>query len=242
MLQLIDVAKRYHSHQALHGLSLSLAPGELFGLLGPNGAGKSTTIKICVGLLAPTSGRVLIDGQDVHAHARSVRRSLAYLPDDPLLYDRLNAREFMTMMGNLYGVPRPQIEARIPELLAMFELEGCADRWAGTYSLGQRQRLALAAALIYEPKLIFLDEPTNGLDPVGARQLKDILRRLCREQGVTVVLATHILEMAELLCDRVGIISQGRLLGLGTVEELRREMDAPGESLEDLFMRLVAVK
>lgn len=242
MLQLIDVTKRYHGHQALHGINLALAPGELFGLLGPNGAGKSTTIKIAVGLSAPTSGQVLIDGQDVQAHGRSIRRSLAYLPDEPLLYDRLNAKEFMTLVGNLYGVPREAILARIPELLALFELEGCAERWAGTYSLGQRQRLALAASLIYEPKLIFLDEPTNGLDPVGARQLKDILRRLCREQGVTVVLATHILEMAELLCDRVGIISQGRLLGCGTVDELRRAHDAPDDSLEDLFMRMVAVK
>lgn len=242
MLQLLDVTKRYHSHQALHGISLELAPGELFGLLGPNGAGKSTTIKIAVGLLAPTSGRVLIDGHDVQVHSRSVRRSLAYLPDEPLLYDRLNAREFITLVGNLYGVPREAIQARIPRLLALFELEGCADRWAGTYSLGQRQRLALAAALVYEPKLIFLDEPTNGLDPVGARQLKDILRRLCREQGVTVVLATHILEMAELLCDRVGIISNGRLLGCGTVDELRRAHDAPEDSLEDLFMRMVAVR
>lgn len=242
MLQLIEITKRYHSHQALHGISLELAPGELFGLLGPNGAGKSTTIKIAVGLLAPTSGRVLIDGYDVATHAREVRRSLAYLPDEPLLYDRLNAREFITLVGNLYGVPKPRIEARIPELLAIFELEDCADRWAGTYSLGQRQRLALASALVYEPKLIFLDEPTNGLDPVGARQLKDILRRLCREQGVTVVLATHILEMAELLCDRVGIISRGRLLGCGTVDELRHDLDAPRDSLEDLFMRLVALK
>ena len=242
MLQLIDVTKRYHSHTALHGISLALQPGELFGLLGPNGAGKSTTIKIAVGLLEPTSGKVLIDGQDVHTHGRAIRRSLAYLPDDPLLYDRLNAKEFMTLVGNLYGVPREAIKSRIPELLALFDLEGCADRWTGTYSLGQRQRLALAAALIYEPKLIFLDEPTNGLDPVGARQLKDILRRLCREQGVTVVLATHILEMAELLCDRVGIISHGRLLACGTVDELRRSHDAPEDSLEDLFMRMVTVR
>jgi ABC-2 type transport system ATP-binding protein len=219
-----------------------VARGRFFGFLGPNGAGKSTTIKIAVGLLAPTSGRVLIDGYDVQTHAREVRRSLAYLPDEPLLYDRLNAREFITLVGNLYGVPKARIAARIPELLAMFELDDCADRWAGTYSLGQRQRLALAAALVYDPKLIFLDEPTNGLDPVGARQLKDILRRLCREQGVTVVLATHILEMAELLCDRVGIISRGRLLGCGTVDELRQDLDAPRDSLEDLFMRLVALR
>jgi ABC-2 type transport system ATP-binding protein len=242
MLELIDVTKRYHGHQALHGISLSLAPGELFGLLGPNGAGKSTTIKIAVGLTAPSSGQVLIDGRDVARHAREVRRSIAYLPDEPLLYDRLNATEFITLIGNLYGVKATRIRERIPRLLDTFELTECADRWAGTYSLGQRQRLALAAALVYEPRLIFLDEPTNGLDPVGARQLKDILRRLTRDEGVTVVLATHILEMAELLCDRVGIISRGRLLGCGTVDELRVIHDAPTDSLEDLFMRMVAVR
>lgn len=239
MLEIINLTKRYHSHQALHGISFKLAPGELFGLLGPNGAGKSTTIKCCVGLLTPTSGQVLIDGQDVQRHGRAMRRSLAYLPDEPLLYDRLNAREFITLVGNLYGVPPRVIETRIPELLDMFDLTGCADRWAGTYSHGQRQRLALAAALVYDPKLVFLDEPTVGLDPVGARQLKDTLRMLT-ERGVTVVIATHILEMAEILCHRVGVVSRGRLLGCGTVDELRKQLDAPGESLEDLFMRLVA--
>lgn len=239
MLEIVNLTKRYHSHQALHGINLTMNKGELFGLLGPNGAGKSTTIKCCVGLLTPTSGQVLIDGQDVRHHGRAMRRSLAYLPDEPLLYDRLNAREFIALVGNLYGVPKADIEARLPGLLELLDLESCADRWAGTYSHGQRQRLALAAALVYEPKLIFLDEPTVGLDPVGARKLKDILRRLT-ERGTTVVIATHILEMAEILCHRVGVISRGRVLGCGTVEDLREQLDAPGESLEDLFMRLVA--
>ncbi|MFP5501015.1 MAG: ABC transporter ATP-binding protein [Candidatus Sericytochromatia bacterium] len=240
MLQIIDLVKTYHGHQALHGISLTLKDGELFGLLGPNGAGKSTTIKCCVGLLEPTSGRVLIDGQDVKEHGREMRRSLAYLPDEPLLYDRLTAREFIMLVGNLYGVPKPLITERIPGLLDLLGLTAVADRWAGTYSHGQRQRLALAAALVYEPKLIFLDEPTVGLDPVGAHQLKEILRRLCHEKGVTVVLATHILEMAEILCHRVGVISHGRLRGIGTVSELREQLDSPGASLEAMFMRLVA--
>jgi ABC-2 type transport system ATP-binding protein len=239
MLQIIDLTKRYASHQALHGINLSLEKGELFGLLGPNGAGKSTTIKCCVGLLTPSSGQVLIDGKDVATHGREMRRSLAYLPDEPLLYDRLNAKEYMTLVGNLYGVPGPLIRERIPRILDMLELSGAADRWTGTYSHGQRQRLALGAALLYEPKLIFLDEPTVGLDPVGARQLKEILRRLTSEQGVTVVIATHILEMAEILCHRVGVIARGRVLGSGTVDELRETLDRPGDSLEDLFMRLL---
>lgn len=239
MLEIINLTKRYHSHQALHGISLKLEKGELFGLLGPNGAGKSTTIKCCVGLLTPTSGQVLIDGQDVQHHGRAMRRSLAYLPDEPLLYDRLNAREFITLVGNLYGVPKADIEERMPGLLELLDLEPCADRWAGTYSHGQRQRLALAASLVYEPKLIFLDEPTVGLDPVGARKLKDILKMLT-ERGTTVVIATHILEMAEILCHRVGVVSRGRMLGCGTVDELREQLDAPQDSLEDLFMRLVA--
>lgn len=238
MLRATHLVKRYDGFEAVRDVSLHVPRGEIFGLLGPNGAGKTTTLKMCVGLLKPTSGQVTIAGTDVATHAEAVRRQLAYLPDEPLLYDRLTAREFMALVGTLYGVEREAQRRRTPELLERLGLMGVADRWAGSFSHGQKQRLALAAALLYEPRILFLDEPTVGLDPVGAAELKRLLRELAGA-GVTIVVATHILEMAELLCTRVAVLARGRVEAEGGLEEIRAAAGLPGASLEACFLQLV---
>jgi ABC-2 type transport system ATP-binding protein len=218
-------------------LDLSVGPGELFGFLGPNGAGKTTTIKMLVGLLRPTSGTASVAGFDLAREPEAAKRRIGYVPDAAFLYEKLTAREFLEFSADLYQVSPQLRNERIEMFLRLFQLrDRAADLLAG-YSRGMRQKVALAAALLHDPQVLFLDEPTVGLDPRSARQMKNILLDFCRE-GKTVFLSTHILEIAERMCTRIGIIDHGKLIAVGTLEELRRMVSADGQTLEHVFLQL----
>jgi ABC-2 type transport system ATP-binding protein len=231
------LVKSYGGLTAVDDISLDVRAGEVFGLLGPNGAGKTTTINMCTGLLRSSSGSVRIAGVDLTRDARAAKRLIGYVPDEPYLYERLTGREFVTFMGELYGVGTP-LAARREELLTYFDLQDAAEDLIGGYSHGMKQKIALCGMLIHQPRLLFLDEPTVGLDPRSARLLKDTLRAMAND-GRAVVLSTHILEIAQAICDRVAILDHGRLVAEGTLEELRRTTHAgSAETLEDIFLRL----
>jgi ABC-2 type transport system ATP-binding protein len=231
------LVKRFGDFVAVDSVDLTLQPGEIFGLLGPNGAGKTTTVRMLTGLLRPTAGAVRINGHDLLHEPQEVKRLIGYVPDEPYLYDKLTGREFITLMAELYGV-RGDIARRTDELLAYFDLSGAADDQIGGYSHGMRQKTALGAVLIHDPLLLFLDEPTVGLDPRSARLLKDTLLDMAR-QGRAVLLCTHILEIAQAICDRVAILEHGRIIAHGSLEQLRATAHADhDDSLEDIFLRL----
>lgn len=236
MIEADHLTKLYGDVPAVDDLSLRIPPGQIFGFLGPNGAGKTTTIRMLVGLLRPTSGSIRIAGLDMATQALEARARLAYLPDTPYLYEKLTGREFIHFVAGLYRVPPEAATRRANELLPLFGLADRADDLIEGYSHGMRQKTVLVAALVHDPQVMFLDEPTVGLDPRSARLLRDVLRRLV-DRGTTVFLSTHILEIAERLCNRVGIIHDGRLLIEGTVEELRQAAHQ-SDTLEDIFLEL----
>jgi ABC-2 type transport system ATP-binding protein len=244
--------KTYGSLVAVQGVSLAIGRGEILGFLGPNGAGKTTTIKMLTGLLRPSAGRAAIMGHDVQRDPVAAKSCFGYVPDTPNLYGKLRGWEFLRFMGRLYRVPPDVAEKRAAEFLRLFELMDAADDLADSYSHGMQQKLALAGALIHDPTVLFLDEPTVGLDPRSARTIKDLLVQL-RDRGTTVFLSTHILEIAERLCDRLAIIDRGQIIAAGTMSELRAKAAAGsaegtgsdgrngtpgGGSLEDVFLRL----
>ncbi len=244
LIELRNLVKKYGEKAAVNDVSLDVYGGEIFGFLGPNGAGKTTTIKAIVGLLRPTSGTVRVGGFDVLLEPIPAKAACGYVPDEPNLYAKLTARELLRFVGDLYGVDGGQVDRRIEELLRLFDLAQAADDTVDSYSHGMRQKVSLAAALVHDPKVLVLDEPTVGLDPKSARLIKDLLRQLA-DRGAAVFLSTHILEIAERMCDRIGIINQGRLIAAGTMDELRRVPDehlddvGKGESrLEDIFLSL----
>lgn len=228
-----------NGHCAVDSLTLTVPPGELFGFLGPNGAGKTTTIKLLVGLLTPSSGTACIGGHDLQTDAQAAKRLIGYVPDNPFLYDKLSGIEFLDFIGDLYSMePGPARKNEIDRLLQLVDLTDRANKLIGSYSRGMRQKMALIAALLHRPKALFLDEPTVGLDPNSTRRLKDILRSLCAEQGTTVFLSTHTLEVAAEICDRVGIFNNGRLIALGSPAELTSNTSSG--TLEEVFLELTA--
>jgi ABC-2 type transport system ATP-binding protein len=236
LIELRNLVKKYGEKAAVDDVSLEVVGGEIYGFLGPNGAGKTTTIKAVVGLLAPSSGTVRVGGFDVQREPIPAKAATGYVPDEPNLYAKLTARELLRFVGDLYGVERAQVDRRSEEILRLFDLAQVADDTVDSYSHGMRQKASLAAALVHDPKVLVLDEPTVGLDPKSARLIKDILRQLA-DRGAAVFLSTHILEIAERMCDRIGIINQGHLIASGTMDELRRV--GKGESrLEDIFLSL----
>jgi ABC-2 type transport system ATP-binding protein len=236
LIETRQLVKRYGEKTAVDDVSLDVFGGEIYGFLGPNGAGKTTTIKVVVGLLQPTSGTVNVGGHNVQAEPMQAKAVSGYVPDEPHLYPKLTGRELLRFVGDLYRVGGKQVERRIDELLRLFDLAQAADDTIDSYSHGMRQKTALAAALVHDPKVLVLDEPTVGLDPKSARLIKDILRQMA-ERGAAIFLSTHILEIAENMCDRIGIINQGRLIASGTMAELRAL--GKGEStLEDIFLSL----
>ncbi|MBN2002547.1 MAG: ATP-binding cassette domain-containing protein [Anaerolineae bacterium] len=238
MIAIQNLTRRFGTLAAVDALNLSVHSGELFGFLGPNGAGKTTTLRMLVGLLAPTSGTATVAGHDVREHLDHVKRTVGYLPDEPYLYDKLSGREHLRFVAGLYGLTDADAATRVERLLKLVDLEDRADDLIETYSHGMRKRLALCAILLHEPRVLLLDEPLNGLDPRSALRVKEVLRMLC-ERGATVLLSTHTLEIAERMCDRVGILDHGRLVAVGTMDELRAQAEATAQStLEDLFMRL----
>jgi ABC-2 type transport system ATP-binding protein len=230
------LTKEYGSHVAVAHLDLEVGPGQLFGFLGPNGAGKTTTIKMLVGLLRPTSGHAAVAGHDVGTATEAAKARLGYVPDSPVLYDKLTGREFLEFSGDLYHLDRTHRDRRIVTLLEIFELRDRANEMLGSYSRGMRQKISLAAALLHDPQVLFLDEPTVGLDPRSARLMKDILRDFCSGERCAFV-STHILEIAERMCTHVGIIDHGRLVVTGPLAEVKARGRTEG-SLEDLFLDL----
>lgn len=240
MIHARGLTRYYGSLAAVQDLNLAAERGEIFGFLGPNGAGKTTTIRLIVGLLRPTSGTVSVAGHDVQQEPLEAKRALGYLAQSPLLYEKLTGREFLRFLGGLHGLSDSLSEERGEHLLGLMELSSKADQLIESYSGGMRKRLGLCGALLHEPPVLVLDEPFTGLDPYGARRIKELLRQLC-QQGNTVFLSTHVLEVAERVCDRIGILDRGRLVTVGTMESLRRQARAAEETtLEDLFMQLTA--
>ena len=236
LIETQHLVKQYAANVAVRDVSFQVYGGEIFGFLGPNGAGKTTTIKVIVGLLQPTSGTVKVAGYDVQAQPLAAKAASGYVPDEPNLYPKLSARELLRFVGDLYEMERQQVERRIDELLRLFDLAEAGDDLIDSYSHGMRQKTALAAALVHDPQVLVLDEPTAGLDPKSARLIKDILRQMAN-RGAAVFLSTHILEIAERMCDRIGIIDKGKLIAVGTMSELRAS--GKGEaSLEDIFLSL----
>jgi len=237
LIETRNLIKRYGEKVAVNNVSFDVYSREVFGFLGPNGAGKTTTIKMIVGLLQPTSGAVKVAGYDVQTQSMRAKALCGYVPDTPNLYAKLTGRELLRFVSDLYNLDRDQVAHRIDELLRMFDLAAAADDTVDSYSHGMQQKTSLAAALMHDPKVLVLDEPTVGLDPKSARLIKDILRQLA-DRGAAVMLSTHILEIAERMCDRIGIINKGQLIAVGTMEELRT-LDKTGQtSLEDIFLGL----
>jgi ABC-2 type transport system ATP-binding protein len=236
MIRLDNVTKRYGAKTAVHELSLHVPKGELFAFLGPNGAGKTTTIKMMCGLLFPTSGRVSIGGYDLRQDGDRARQLLSYVPDQPYLYEKLTGREFLQFIVEMYGLPPAHGAKRIAEVIELFGLQDFVDDLTERYSHGMRQRTVFAAALVHEPQVLIVDEPTVGLDPRSVRQLKDLLRRQA-DQGTTVFLSSHSLDVVQELADRIAIVDHGRLISCGPLAALRTQAAVDG-SLEEVFLTL----
>lgn len=237
MIELDGVTRNFGQKTAVDGLSLSIPPGELFAFLGPNGAGKTTTIKMLTGLLRPTSGTVRICGHNIADDARRVARLLGYVPDEPVPYGKLSGREFLEFVAQIREMPAAEIAALIERETHSLQLGDFLDSLIETYSHGMRQRLCLASALLHDPSVLVIDEPTVGLDPRSVRMVKDLLRDRAAA-GTTVFISTHILPIAEEIADRIGIVDRGRLNFLGTRDEVAREMKTRGVSLERFFLRM----
>ena len=238
MIKIEQLAKRYGSFQALHPLDLHVRPGEVFGFLGPNGAGKTTTIRLLAGVLPPTGGRITIDGFDLLTDTVQAQQRVGFIPDRPYLHEKLTGFEFLEFVAGIYGLDQAQVNTQGRRLLETYELGPFADRLIEGYSHGMKQRLVLCATLLHEPRLMIVDEPMVGLDPHGARQIKDVFRSIA-DSGRTVFLSTHTLDVAEEVCDRIGIINKGRLVALGTMAELRASASAGDADLEEVFLAVV---
>lgn len=236
MIELNEVTKKYGSKTAVDRLSLSIETGELFAFLGPNGAGKTTTIKLMCGLLFPTSGTVKVGGFDLVKDGDKARQLISYVPDQPYLYEKLTGREFLQFISDMYGMERRYGQERIEGMIKLFELEDFVDDLTERYSHGMRQRTVFASALLHEPRVLIVDEPTVGLDPRSVRLLKNLLRNEANN-GMTVFLSTHSLDIAQELAGRIGIVDHGRLIVCGTLDALRTQA-AIGGSLEDVFLKL----
>lgn len=236
VLRLENVSKRFGTNVAVRDLSLTLYAGEVFAFLGPNGAGKTTTLKMTTGLLRSDTGRVWTCGYDMEQDGRQAKQHIAYVPDQPFLYDKLTGREFIAFARDMFGVAPATAAKRLESLTERLDMGGFLDQLTESYSHGMKQKVALAAALIHEPTLLVVDEPIVGLDPRTIRVIKDIFREMTA-QGGTVFMSTHTLDVVEAVADRIGIIHRGELIALGTYDDLRTRHAADGR-LEDVFLRL----
>jgi ABC-2 type transport system ATP-binding protein len=236
-VELTGVSKRYGHITAVDYLNLNVRRGEIFGLLGPNASGKTTTIKMMLGLVKPDSGSVNVLGINVADDPVGVKRRIGYVPESPRIYEFLTGLEFLDFIGDIYGIHHEEKKKRIEEFLGAFDMEGREGDMISSYSEGMKQKVVIISALMHKPELLLLDEPLTGLDPRSARIVKDLLRELA-SQGVTTVMSTHVLEIAQAMCDRIAIMYRGRLLALGTMEELRQKARMPESGLEDIFLKL----
>ncbi|HKC11961.1 MAG TPA: ABC transporter ATP-binding protein [Vicinamibacteria bacterium] len=237
MILVQDLVKRYGAFTAVDGVSLEVAQGEIHGFLGPNGAGKTTTIRIIAGLLKPTRGRVVIDGHDLAREPEAAKRALGFIPDRPFLYEKLTAGEFLRFHAGLYGLEAQAVQGRLVEMLDLFELGPWEGELIESFSHGMKQRLVLCAAFLHRPRAILVDEPMVGLDPRGARLIKEVFRFMSRK-GVAILMSTHTLEVAQEMCDRISIIQGGRIIARGTVDELRALAGGEAEHLTPVFLKL----
>jgi len=235
LLKIDRLSKKYGTFEAVKGISLEVNKGEVFGFLGPNGAGKTTTIKCCAGLLRPTGGKITVSGYDIVSQSSQAKSVIGYVPDNPFLHDKLTGSEYTAFVARLFGVQNDTLTKRSDSLFKLFEMHDQKDQLIQGYSRGMRQKTAIIASLVHQPQLLMLDEPTASLDPRSARMVKDIIR-LNKEQGRTVFLSTHVMEIAESLCDRIAIINKGKIQAVGTMEELRQMKS--GSTLEDIFLEI----
>jgi ABC-2 type transport system ATP-binding protein len=236
-VELKSVTKRFNEITAVNNFSLNINQGEIFGLLGPNGSGKSTTLKMLLGLVQPDQGEVTVLGLNAKTDAVGIKKLVGYAPESPRLYEFLTGIEFLDFIGDIYGMQTEEKRSRITEYLKALQLEGREGDIISSYSEGMKQKIALIAAFLHKPKLLIMDEPLNALDPRSARIVKDFLQQR-KLQGVTTIMSTHILEIAQAVCDRIGIMYQGNLLALGNMEELRKMSMLPSSGLEDIFLKL----
>ncbi len=238
MIRVAGLVKDYGRFRAVDHLELTVEAGEIVGLLGPNGAGKTTTLRMIAGLVQPTAGTIVIGGHDLKREPVAARAVSSFIPDRPYLYDKLTGFELLEFVAGLYRLERGPAATRAGELLRLFAIERWADTLVEAYSHGMRQRLVFAAALLPRPRFLAVDEPMVGLDPRGARLVKQVLRDLADHEELAVLLSTHTLDVAEELCDRIAIIHRSRLIALGTMAELRQEANHPGSGLEEVFLGL----
>jgi ABC-2 type transport system ATP-binding protein len=240
-VELKDVTKRYNEIVAVNNLNLAISTGEIFGLLGPNGSGKSTTLKMLLGLVPSDFGSITVLGLDVQKHSVEVKQLVGYVPEAANIYEFLTGIEYLDFIADIYGVPTAEKKQRITEYLKALQLEGREGDMINSYSDGMRKKISLISAFLHKPKLLLLDEPLNALDPRSARIVKDFLHSL-KGQGVTTIMSTHVLEIAEAICDRIGIMYQGNILALGNMEELRQKASLPNSGLEDIFLKLTGTE
>ncbi len=236
-VELNGVTKRYNEIVAVNNINLIIPQGEVFALLGPNGSGKSTTLKMLLGLVQPTVGSINVLGLDVSKDPVGVKRQVGYVPESPDVYEFLTGIEYLDFIGDIYGVTAADKQQRVTEYLKALQLEGREGDMINSYSDGMRKKISLISAFLHRPRLLILDEPLNALDPRSARIVKDYIQSL-KAQGVTTILSTHVLEIAEAVCDRIAIMYQGNILALGDMASLRQEASLPSSGLEDIFLKL----
>ncbi len=236
MIRFENLTKYYRGIKAVDGLNLQIPQGTIFGFIGPNGAGKTTTIKMMAGVLRPTSGRIYINGLDIAKEPSKTKRILGFIPDRPFLYEKLSGVEFLRFKAGLYGMKGNRIGEKTLDLLDLFELTEWADELIESYSHGMKQRLIMAAAVIHDPKIIIVDEPMVGLDPKGAKLVKEIFKELARE-GATVFMSTHTLALAQEICQQIAIVDKGRIVASGTSEDLQKQAGVEGD-LERIFLKI----
>jgi ABC-2 type transport system ATP-binding protein len=237
VIRLEGLVKTFGRFTAVDDVTLEVAAGEIHGFLGPNGAGKTTTIRMIAGLLQPTQGRVLIDGHDLSREPEAAKRVLGFVPDRPFLYEKLTGSEFLRFHASLYGLEGPEVARRSGELLELFELTEWKDSLVESFSHGMKQRLVMCSAFLHRPRAVVVDEPMVGLDPRGARLIKQVFRGQSRK-GVAVLMSTHTLEVAQEMCDHISIIQNGRIIARGTVEELRDLAGHDDAQLTPVFLKL----
>jgi len=237
MIAVENLVKRYGSFTAVDGVSLNVAPGQIHGFLGPNGAGKTTSIRIIAGLLKPTAGRIVVNGHDLEREPEAAKAALGFIPDRPFIYEKLTAGEFLRFHAGLYGMPEREIDTRIKEMLDIFELGKWQNELVESFSHGMKQRLVMSAAFLHRPKAVLVDEPMVGLDPRGARLIKDVFR-VMSGKGVAILMSTHTLEVAEQMCDVISIIQGGRIIARGTVPELHALAGTEDPQLTSVFLKL----
>ena len=248
MIAIENLVKRYGTFTAVDGVSLAVNPGEIHGFLGPNGAGKTTTLRMIAGLLQPTAGRIVVNGHDLARNPEEAKASLGFIPDRPFIYEKLTAGEFLTFHGGLYGMSNDAkslretgngngLQERVHEMLDLFELRRWEHELVESFSHGMKQRLVMCAAFLHRPRAVAVDEPMVGLDPRGARLIKDVFRKMS-ERGVAILMSTHTLEVAQEMCQRLSIILKGKIIAQGTVDEVRQLAGEGDDHLTSVFLKL----